>query len=238
MRNSCSAAPAPPAGRRPWQISRLGAAAAAAIGAGILTLGTVPGNLSILAAPVALWVGVRLWPQHSETPTLRGKRGAIMRWAAVAIAWCLAAGVIVPKMMSASPTERTIARQMEQVEQMARSGRWLDALRALDAIDVAPEYPLRRAQREHNRGVLLLRLGRRAEAAAALQQAVSFDSGDADACAILGRLFLESGQTNEALPWLERAHAIEPERQDVAQLLTLARAQGTSNPATSSAPSP
>lgn len=208
------------------------------------------GNLSILACPVGLWLGIVLWPRSFDkkriesVTAVRASRDAahstpspvIRGWIMVAVAWIAASTTLAVKLVTAPVTERKVEASMAQVERLVRNGRWLEALNKLDEMEIPDRYPLRQAQRHHNRGVLLLRLGRRDEAAEALQESIRFDRANAEAYVILGKLVLESGQASEAVRWLERAHEIEPRRRDVVDLIAKARDAAAGVPATSSAP--
>lgn len=138
--------------------------------------------------------------------------------------WLAALGILVPKVISGPLSDAEMETEMRRVEAFVQTGQWGDALRVLEEMRVPSEYPLRNAQRHHNRGVVLMKLGRRNDAAIAFREAYSYDSSDVEACVLVGRLAVERGEFCESLQWLQRAEAAEPGREDVRRLVQIAEA--------------
>jgi len=190
-----------------------------ATGVFLLGLRIGKGNALILAGPFALWTAVWLMslgssvtsPGRSERTRRRRERVAgrrswrWLRWVVCLTLWATVVGAWRPELGKEQTTEGEIARDMAEAERLARDGEIEAAVRAYRAIDVPVRLPLRRAQKYHNLGALLLRLRRMPEAAEALELAVRFDPGDAEARFFLGRVCYERGEYLRAVKLLTRA---------------------------------
>jgi len=67
-------------------------------------------------------------------------------------------------------------------------GKLAEALAAFEALEIPAYLTKRRAQKYHNIGITLLRLGRMAEAAEALQEAVRYDPNNVAAERLLNKI--------------------------------------------------
>ncbi|HNQ25011.1 MAG TPA: hypothetical protein PKK06_18185 [Phycisphaerae bacterium] len=213
-----------------------GLALLSGIGVLVAIVSTAKGNVLIFAFPLALWVATLTWPGspvvHALTtdavvaPSHRARACSGIGWrvALGAAVWCAALGVLIPRVAGGPRGDAEIEAEMQQVEGFVRAGQWVAALRVLDDMRIPAEYPLRQAQRQHNRGVVLMRLNRHDAAAVAFRSAWEYDSSDTEACVLVGRLALERGDACEALVWLKRAEAAGPDRDDVRRMMQTAAA--------------
>lgn len=211
---------------------------ASLVGLGVATLVVVigKGNQLILAAPLGLWVTAVLWPEAAEVAARAARGGGRRRgehtaqvsrvaWWRVGLTltvWGVAVVALLAKAGRGPRDESAIEVAMRRVEVLVNGQRWKEALVALESVEIPQQYPLRRAQRHHNLGVVFMSLGRRDEAKRAFERAFSYDSSDIEACTLTARLAVEKGEYCEGLEWLRRVEAVQPEHKGVARLIRIA----------------
>jgi tetratricopeptide (TPR) repeat protein len=81
----------------------------------------------------------------------------------------------------------------------------------MQAVSVPDRFPLDKARRHHNCGVVLLQLRQPGAAAQHLLLALKYDSADAQAAYLLATMAAEMGRLDEARLLVDLALSIEPQ---------------------------
>jgi len=110
------------------------------------------------------------------------------RWGVCTVSWLVAVISLWPSGSTRHVSDNEIARRMVCATELYEQGRLEEALAAFSCIDVPQWMPKRGAQRQHNRGVILCRMGRYDEAVAALEASLQCDQDNRDARLLLGQI--------------------------------------------------
>lgn len=187
----------------------------AGLGACVLMIGSLTGNLLILACPAMLWLTVALFPSSAlGRAHWSGKLVLVIGvWSASVLIW-------LPKLAHNRISEDSVRALLARAASLARDGEVEAAVYSLNAAEVPTYLPKCRAEKYHNMGVLQLRIGHDEEAYASLQEAVRADPDDVDAYYLLGRIAYRRGRTSEAVHWFRHFKArVRHVRPDVDELL-------------------
>lgn len=169
----------------------------------LFVVGISKGNAMILAPPLGLWVFVMSLPRassiESQTRQRRQARTSADRdmsptllrswrlWLGALLSACVV--VVFAQRISAGKTvDEVIAEEIADATKLFHAGKLEEALWAFRQIDVPSHLEKRGAQKYHNIGVTLLRLGRHVEASEALRQALAHDPNDVSARELLEQI--------------------------------------------------
>jgi tetratricopeptide (TPR) repeat protein len=197
------------------------------LGGAALVISVGEGNQEILAWPVAVWLALLFWPVRVSRPGTskppggerKGKaqkpaRPGYRQLAAplAILAWAIVFATAWPAINAEAGDSRDRAlAELARAGQLAGQGDLDGALAAFERIDVPATFPLDRARKHHNCGILLIRLDRKDEAAQHLALALQYDRANAQAAYLLAMLAADAGRLQDTRAMLNTALSIDPD---------------------------
>lgn len=160
------------------------------------------GNELALGPPLGLCLLVSLWPGRPGAVIRRGRSAA--RVVVGGALWGAAIAGIVQKANRHLVTDESVAERIARATAAYQDGQLHKALRLLESTEIPAYLPLRNAQRYHNLGVVLLRLGQPGSAYEALVASLRYDAANIEAYRLLARVEESRGRLEEAKRWRAR----------------------------------
>ena len=192
-------------------------------GLGVFTylLSILRGNLLILSGPLTLWFTVLSFPRinnrkvEKRSPKSRRRKTSIKQqsntisWRTFfAVGVWLAVGIALwPKISRTTISDSEVVAAMDRATMLFQNTKYKDALAQFWAIEIPECFPNRLAQKYHNIGLTQLKLGKPAEAEAALQKAIMYDPKNMDAYYLLARIAFDSRHYSKAMQYLYDAES-------------------------------
>jgi tetratricopeptide (TPR) repeat protein len=191
------------------------------------------GNQEIFALPLAFWVGVHFWPetrplipsnQTRPSPKLaqsRGRRRRGIVWAGLVASWAVAViGLFENAAYSPQPVlnQSAFDTALANAESQYHDGHFAESLALLERMVIPSRLTQVEARRSHDRGLALLRLGRRADAVKSLSQSVQFDPRNIEAACLLSEIALSEGDLRTSRLYFDKASGVDPSDDSVKRL--------------------
>lgn len=111
---------------------------------------------------------------------------------------------------NAAQNQLAIEAALSRVEEGFAKGDLANSLATLDRLSVPKHFPMLEARRSHDRGLILLRLGRTAQASESLLQSLKHDPNNVEAACLLSEIALSAGDLRTARLYLDKALAVNP----------------------------
>jgi tetratricopeptide (TPR) repeat protein len=197
-----------------------------AAGVALLLWSWAKGNQEILVLPFAFWLAVTLWRRNRGTDGRSGEslkrsnRRFTVTATAASVVWLLVAVTFACRRADVGVSSDEVDRRMDIADQRYKEGDCQGALEILSSLVLPVRMPQQNARKHHNRGVILIRLGRHDEAVEALKLALRYDASNAEAAYLLAALASRSGQLDVASEMADRALSIDPGHRPALRLKT------------------
>ena len=204
-----------------------------ALGVFLLTIAIARGNFLIIAGPVALWAFVVFMGQTGNVKAreqknrrrgktvdspLAGHKGLICKAVGTVLLLIVTMCVWLPKVRGGLVSDREIEEAMSDARMLLGNGHVEEAILRLRAIDVPNSLSGRNAEKYHNLGASLIRVGRLEEAYDALEKAVVYDAKDIEAYLFLAKIAYDKGAYSESLCWLNKVKKLNPYKKGLPKL--------------------